>query len=49
MVAHERHNAQKKLSLHGELQDMGISSLAEAKEMIDAMDAMTTGDNPGGA
>ena len=47
MVAHERHNAEKKLSLHGELQVMGISSLAEAKEMLNAMDAMTMGDNPG--
>ena len=50
-VAQELQNVQGKLRKQEELEDMGISSLAEAKEMLDAMDAMTMGDNssPGGA
>ena len=48
-VAEDLENVQGKLRKQEELEDMGISSLAHAKEMLDAMDAMTTGDNPGGA
>ena len=46
-VAEDLQNVQGKLRKQEELEDMGISSLAEAKEMLNAMEAMTTGDNPG--
>ena len=43
-VAEDLQNVQGKLRKQEELEDMGISSLAEAKEMLNAMEAMTTGD-----
>ncbi len=48
-VAQDLQNVQGKLRKQEELEDMGISSLAEAKEMLNAMEAMTTGDNSGPA
>ena len=47
MVAQDLENVQGKLRKQEELEDMGISSLAHAKELLNAMEAMTTGDNPG--
>ena len=51
LVARDLQNAQRKITLQEELEDTGFSSLAEAKEVLNAMRAMTTGDNsgPGGA
>ena len=46
-VAEDLQNVQGKLRKQEELEDMGISSLAHAKELLNAMEAMTTGDNPG--
>ena len=46
-VAQDLQNVQGKLRKQEQLEAMGISSLAEAKEMLGAMDAMTMGDNPG--
>ena len=47
MVAQDLQNVQGKLRKHEELEDMGFSSLAEAKEVLSAMEAMMTGDNSG--
>ena len=47
MVAQDLQNVEGKLRKHEELEDMGFSSLAEAKEVLSAMEAMMTGDNSG--